>query len=205
MRVSRSLRQAPSLVISVLALLIALSGTSVAAIALAKGQVKTKHLDKAAVSTSKIKKGAVNSKKIAKNSIDSAKVKNGTLRARDFRAGELPAGDQGPAGPAGPVGAPAVIDRLDQGTATSLAPLGCYALSATGADADQAKGTIVSGWLSTGTGGAAVGNGVGVVPGARNLSTQGGSLASVLVCNFTQYTKNLPAGWKFNRVDYPVP
>jgi hypothetical protein len=72
-------------VISVIALFVALGGTSYAAVQLSKGQVKARH--------------------IAKNAVNSAKVKDGSLLGKDFKAGELPpAGQQGPAGPQGPQG-----------------------------------------------------------------------------------------------------
>lgn len=72
-----------SLVVALLALVVAVSGTAVAGVALARNSVGTKHL----------KNGAVTAKK----------VKDGTLTARDFAAGTLL---QGPAGPAGPPGSP---------------------------------------------------------------------------------------------------
>jgi hypothetical protein len=71
-------------VISVMALFVALGGSSYAVVHLSKGQVKTKH--------------------IAKNAVTTKKVKDGSLLGKDFKAGELPAGQQGPAGPQGPQG-----------------------------------------------------------------------------------------------------
>lgn len=69
-------------VAATLALLVAVSGTSYAAVTLPRNSVGTQQLKADAVK--------------------STKVKNGSLRARDFRAGELPAG---PAGPQGTFGA----------------------------------------------------------------------------------------------------
>lgn len=211
MRVIRSLRQTPALVVSIMALLIALSGTSVAVVALAKGQVKTRHLAAGAVTSGKIKNNAVKRAKIKNNAIVSGKVKDGSLLARDFRAGELPAGEQGPVGqvgpvgPVGPAGAPAVVARLSEGVATTLTPLGCYALPAGGAGNVSSAGEIYSGWLSSAAGAAVVSNGVIVIPGARNLSTQGGSIGGVMVCNQNSSPVTLPTGWKFNLVRYPLP
>ena len=71
-------------VIATLALFVALGGSSYAAVELSRGAVKGKHL--------------------ASNSVSSGKVKNRSLRARDFRAGQLPAGPQGPPGAQGPNG-----------------------------------------------------------------------------------------------------
>ena len=83
--------------VALVALFIALGGTSYAAVALPRGSVGTPQLRKNAVTT--------------------AKVKNGSLLAKDFRAGQLPAGpagSPGPAGPggsAGPVGSPGAAGR----------------------------------------------------------------------------------------------
>lgn len=71
-------------VASTLALVVALGGTSYAAIA--------------------IPKNSVGSKQITNSSVKSADVKNGSLKGVDFKAGELAGGAQGPAGPAGPAG-----------------------------------------------------------------------------------------------------
>jgi hypothetical protein len=66
----------PSTVISLLALVVALGGTSYAAFKLPRNSVLSKH------------------------------VKDGSLLAKDFKAGQLPAGATGPAGPKGDAGAP---------------------------------------------------------------------------------------------------
>lgn len=52
----------------------------------------------------KLPPGSVGARQIARNAVSSAKVKNHSLLARDFRAGQLPAGARGPQGPAGPQG-----------------------------------------------------------------------------------------------------
>ncbi len=89
-------------VTSVMALVVALGGTSYAAIALPRNSV----------GTAQLRANAVTSAKLRANAVTSAKIKNGTLLARDFKAGQLPAGERGapgaggPAGPAGPAGAP---------------------------------------------------------------------------------------------------
>ena len=79
------------MVVACLALAVALSGASYAAVVLPRNSVGTPQLKADAVVSSK--------------------VKNGSLRAADFGAGQLPAGPQGPsgaqgaAGPQGPQGA----------------------------------------------------------------------------------------------------
>jgi hypothetical protein len=52
----------------------------------------------------KLGKNSVKGKNIAKNAITSPKVKNGSLLAKDFKAGQLPAGVAGPAGSTGATG-----------------------------------------------------------------------------------------------------
>ena len=73
-------------VVSVMALFVALGGTSYAAV--------------------KLPKNSVGSSQIKTNGVGSSDVKNGSLRSVDFRAGELPAGQQGQQGPKGDPGTP---------------------------------------------------------------------------------------------------
>lgn len=70
--------------LGLLALFVALGGTSYAA--------------------SQLPKNSVGPTQIKANAITAPKVKDGSLVAADFKAGELPAGAQGAAGPAGPSG-----------------------------------------------------------------------------------------------------
>lgn len=84
------------MVVACIALLVALGGTSVAAVSqVARNSVGTPQLKDGAVSNAKIKNSAVNSAKVANRSL---------LRA-DFAPGQLPAGPTGPQGPAGAAGA----------------------------------------------------------------------------------------------------
>jgi hypothetical protein len=95
-------RPSPALVISCLALALALGGTSyAAAVALPKGSVGTAQLQNSAVT--------------------SAKVKNRTLVRADFAPGQLQAGPAGPIGPAGPTGpaGPAGLSGLERIDTTS--------------------------------------------------------------------------------------
>jgi hypothetical protein len=85
---------APATVIACIALAIALSGTSYAALVLPADSVGSKQL----------KRNAVSGKKIANNAVTGAKVKNGTLLGADFKAGQLASGPQGPKGDPGPQG-----------------------------------------------------------------------------------------------------
>jgi hypothetical protein len=75
MNVLKRFRPSPGLVIACLALLLALGGTSYAAI-----------------------------QALPRNSVTSVQVKDRSLLARDFKAGQIPRGAAGPAGPAGAAG-----------------------------------------------------------------------------------------------------
>jgi len=99
-------RPSPALVVACLALLVALSGSSVAAVnALGRNTVGAPQIKPNAVSTSELRNGAVTNAKLHANAVTGLKVRNHSLTAADFIAGTLPAGPQGPAGPAGPAGA----------------------------------------------------------------------------------------------------
>jgi hypothetical protein len=76
----------PALIVAVAALVVALGGTSYAAL----------HLGTNSVGAKQIKAGAVHSSDVA----------NGTLLKRDFKPGQLPVAKQGLAGPQGPQGDP---------------------------------------------------------------------------------------------------
>jgi len=88
-------RPSPAMVVACLALLVALSGTGIAAATqVARNSIGTPQLKDSAVTNAKIRNNAVNSSKVAARSL---------LRS-DFAPGQLPAGPVGPQGPAGPTG-----------------------------------------------------------------------------------------------------
>jgi hypothetical protein len=98
----------PAVLLALLALLVALGGTSYAAVKLPKNSVGTAQLRKHAVARAKLADGAVTG----------AKVKDGSLTAADLGAGQLPAGPRGPQGPTGLRGATGPKgDRGPQGVA----------------------------------------------------------------------------------------
>ena len=86
-------RPSPALVIACAALLIALTGTSIAAVeaTVPKNSVGSAQLKNNAVTAAKIASNAVTGAKIASNAVTSAKVQNGTLVAADLQSGVLPA------------------------------------------------------------------------------------------------------------------
>jgi hypothetical protein len=96
--------------IALLALFVALGGTSYAAVSLPNGSVGTDQLQHASVTTLKVAPGAITSKrlddgavvrkKIGDGAVSSKKVANGSLLAEDLAAGVLPTSTP-PSGPAG--------------------------------------------------------------------------------------------------------
>jgi hypothetical protein len=105
---SKRLRNLPSpaIVIASVALLVALTGTSVAAI-------------------SAIPRLSVGTAQLKNNAVTSAKVRNFSLLRRDFQRGQIPAGPtgaRGPQGPAGPAGI-AALERRDIVTPTNSSNL----------------------------------------------------------------------------------
>jgi len=84
------------MVVACAALLVALSGTGMAA---------ATQLARNSVGTPQLKDGAVANAKVKNNAINSAKVAARSLLRSDFAPGQLPAGPVGPQGPAGPTGA----------------------------------------------------------------------------------------------------
>jgi hypothetical protein len=97
----------PATVIASIALLVSLTGTSIAAVSA---------LPRASVGTPQLKDNAVTSRK----------VKNFSLARSDFKTGQLPRGPvgaRGPQGPAGPAGAAgiAALERKDVVTPTNSA------------------------------------------------------------------------------------
>jgi hypothetical protein len=140
MRLVQRLKASPALVVASLALLVSLTGTSVAAVEqiLPRNSVGTKH--------------------VKKNAITTKKVRNGTLLRADFKRGQLPRGPRGfrgATGPAGPAGArgPSDVRQVGDGAAAAWTatfatqrslslPTGSWLVTATlGVDSNAAAGT----------------------------------------------------------------
>jgi hypothetical protein len=96
------------MVLAASALLVALGGTSVAAIS---------QVPRGSVGGPQLKANAVTGAKIANNTITSIDVRNRSLRRIDFGQGQLPAG---PPGPQGPQGAPGLAAREQVSAETPL-------------------------------------------------------------------------------------
>lgn len=94
MKLLRLRKPSPATVIACIALFVALGGTSVAAVTLAKNSVLSKH----------IKNGQVKTADLGASAVNSSKVGDGSLLAQDFAAGQLPSGAQGAQGPKGDTG-----------------------------------------------------------------------------------------------------
>jgi hypothetical protein len=88
-------RPSPAMIVACIALLVALGGTSVAAVS---------QLARNSVGTPQLRTGAVTNPKLRNNAVNSSKVAPRSLLRSDFAPGQLPAGPVGPQGPAGPAG-----------------------------------------------------------------------------------------------------
>lgn len=86
-------RPSPATLLSLLALFVALGGTSYAALSIGTAQVRNNSLT---------------GLDIRNDSVTGRDVRNGSLMLRDFRRGQAPAGPQGPPGPPGAAGVPGV-------------------------------------------------------------------------------------------------
>ena len=107
-------RPSPAMGVALLALFVALGGTSYAVTSLPAGSVGTNQLQDNAVTRGTI----------AHESITSVLIRNGSLMASDFAPGQIPVGPAGPVGasgatgPQGPKG-----DKGDTGATGTIAPL----------------------------------------------------------------------------------
>ena len=118
-------RPSPAMIVACLALGIALTGTSVAAVtALAPNSVGSAQIKANAVTAAKIKNANVTGAKIARNAVTGAKVLNRSLTAADFVASSLPKGPAGPTGPAGPAGPAGTIGPVTVRQAGVVVPGG---------------------------------------------------------------------------------
>jgi hypothetical protein len=142
-------------VVATLALFIALCGSSYAAMKLGKNSVKSENIGKEQVKSSDI----------ARNAVTSPKVKNGSLLASDFKAGQLPAGAQGPKGDRGELGP--LGPRGPQGP---VGISGMEKVSAASPENSTSPKTIVA---NCGTGKSAVSGSYDIIGGKEGVEPNG--------------------------------
>jgi hypothetical protein len=97
-------RPSPAMVISIIALIVALGGTSYAAFKLPKNSVGATQLKKNAVTGSKVKNNAITGSKVKDGSLTGADLLDHSVSGQDLASGSIPAGPQGSVGPQGPKG-----------------------------------------------------------------------------------------------------
>lgn len=101
--VSRIRRHVAGNAYGLLAVFIALGGTTYAATQLPKNSVGPKQIEKGAVKAPEVAKNAVRSAEVKANAIGTGEVADASLLSEDFAPGQLP---QGPPGEPGAPGAP---------------------------------------------------------------------------------------------------
>src|SRR5690242_20157178 len=82
-------RPSPALVLSIIALVVALGGTSYAAFSVPKNSVGTKQLKNASVTNHKLAKGAVGHQKLAANSVGTSNIQNGAVTSAKLGPGAV--------------------------------------------------------------------------------------------------------------------
>lgn len=122
MRIPFRKAPSPAMVVAAVALLVALGGTSVAAVS---------QVPRNSVGAAQLKANAVTNPKLASNSVTSAEVRNQSLRRADFAPGQLPAGPTGPQGPQGTPGTPGLSGREQVSAETPLNAISPKNLTAT--------------------------------------------------------------------------
>jgi hypothetical protein len=159
MRLVQRFKASPAMVVASLALLVSLTGTSVAAVqqVLPRNSVGAKH----------VKKNAIGAKHVKRAAITSNEVRNRTLTRADFRRGAFLRGSRGPAGPAGQRG-PSDVRQVLNGATTAWSgnfatqrslslPGGAWLVTATlGVDSQGAAGTTQTCTCRLAIGGAVV-------------------------------------------------
>lgn len=89
----------PSMAVSLVALSVALGGTSYAAVAITGKDVRNSSL-----TGTDVRNSSLTGADVRNSALTGADIKNRSLSASDFRAGQLPRGATGPAGATGPQG-----------------------------------------------------------------------------------------------------
>jgi hypothetical protein len=127
----RRRRPSASMIVALLALFVALGGSSYAAVRIGSTQIAD---------------NSIRSRDVHNNELRSADVKDGSLLAKDFAAGQLPSAAAGPAGPRGEKGdkgaqgSPGVLKVYDTYLSISLAANGSVRLNPLCDQGDVATG-----------------------------------------------------------------
>lgn len=93
MRLPSLRRPSPSMAVSIMALVVASTGTSYAAGLIGSDEIKNN-----SIQSSDVKDGSLKGRDVKGDSIGSNKIRNGSLKERDFKDGVLRSGPAGPAG-----------------------------------------------------------------------------------------------------------
>ncbi len=112
--------------VSIMALVVASTGTSYAAGLIGSDDVRNNSL-----TSMDVKDNSLKGRDIKNDVLGSNKIRNGSLKSKDFKAGQLPAGRTGPAGETGPTG-PAGVGRwaLVDATGAIVAQSGGFSITA---------------------------------------------------------------------------
>lgn len=140
-------RPSPAMVVACIALIVALGGTSYAAL--------------------KLPRNSVGNKQLRPNAVTSAKVRNGSLSVKDFRSLSLPRGPRGAQGPKGD-SAPGAIPRVAFASRDPLAPAGGAAVAVGATPVD-----VVGLGVAVGTAGYSASSGSIVTNGPSRLIANG--------------------------------
>jgi hypothetical protein len=138
-------RPSPALIVAVIALIAALSGTAFAAFKLPKNSVGTAQLKNKAVTTGKLANNAVNGAKVANGSLTGADINVGALGTVPSAASAARAGEAGTVG--GHAAACPAATILIRGVCFDASPAGPVATPQDAADACAAKGGYLPGPL----------------------------------------------------------
>ena len=159
----------PSLFISLLALLVAMSTGAYAVSRLSAGEVRTRHLADGAVTTPKLDKGAVTSPKVKDFSLRLADLggKDHLQTRTTSQPLDIPAGE------------------------CRMAPLTLYNPAPNGV-----IGSLVVGYVTDAAGDAVLANAGAVVPTMVSETSQGGAIANLVVC--ASSAQNIPSGSVFH-------
>jgi hypothetical protein len=129
----------PAMIVALIALFVALSGSATAALMITGANIKN-----GTVTGYDLKNGSVTGYDLKTDAVTGAKVKNGTLMASDFEAGQLPAGVSGLEVV---TGSPTTLFAGQSGYAQAYCPGGKRAISGGGgASEDDVRISNVGVW-----------------------------------------------------------